>query len=220
MKTHPIRRYAVKHLTLFVILLSCVVGIISFAEAQEKGKVLVILREGESQDLEFLFTEEVAVMRKKIEEAGYETVVASVSGKPYAAKETTIEPDLKVGDVNVDDYAGVMVPCLAVDAAPTPEAMAVVKEAVADGKPVAAQRGAVPILAQAGMLKGKKYALGAEPPADEAAFQGAEFMGTGVVQDGNVMTSGVCPLAAKLLAQEDGTEELTQKFIAALDSGK
>jgi protease I len=159
-------------------------------------------------------------MEEKIEQAGYEVVMASVSGKPYAAKKTTIEPDLKLADVNVNDYAGVMVPCLAVDAPPTPEATAVVKEAVADGKPVAAQRGSVPTLAKAGVLKGKKYTLGAEPSADEAAFQGAEFVGTGVVQDGNVMTSGVCPLAAKLLAQEDGTEELTQKFIAALDSGK
>jgi putative intracellular protease/amidase len=209
-----------KRLALFVILLSYIAGIFSFAEAQEKGKVLVILREGESQDLEFLFTKEVAIMREKIEQAGYETIVASVSGKPFAAQKTTIEPDLKLADVNVDDYAGVMVPCLAVDASPTPEAIAVVKKAVAEGKPVAAQSGSVPTLAEAGVLKGKKYALGTEPSADEPAFQGAEFDGTGVVRDGNVMTSGVCPLAAKLLAQEDGTEELTREFIEALGSGK
>ena len=209
-----------KPLTLFVILLSCISGIISFAEGQQKDKVLIILREGESPDVKLLFNEEVAVMRERIEQAGFETVVASVSGQPFAAETTTIEPDLKLDDVNVADYAGVMMPCLAVRAAPAPEAVAVIKEVVAEGMPVAAQRGSVPTLAEAGVLKGKKYALGAEPSADESAFRGAEFVGTGVVQDGNVMTSGVCPLAAVRLELEDGTEELTRTFIEALSGGK
>lgn len=210
-----------KRLMILAVLLACISGVTSLAEAQEKGKVLVILREGESPDLEMLFNDEVAVMRDKIEQAGFEIVVASVSGEPFAAAKTTIEPDLKLDDVNVVDYAGVMMPCLAVDSPPAPQAIAVIKKAAAEGKPVAAQRGSVPTLAEAGVLRGKKYALGSEPSTDESpAFQGARFVGTGVVQDGNVITSGVCPLAAARLELEDGTDELTRVFIDALNSGK
>lgn len=210
-----------KHLTILVVLFACISGVASLAEAQEKGKVLVILREGESQNLEMLLKDEVAVMRDQIEQAGFEPVVASVSGKPFAAEKTTITPDLKLDDVHVADYAGVMLPCLAVDSPPAPEAIAIIKKAAADGKPVAAQRGSVPTLAEAGVLTGKKYAHAAEPSTDESpAFKGAEFVGTGVVQDGNVITSGVCPLAAVSLNLEDGTEELTRKFIESLGGGK
>ena len=210
-----------KRWIVLAILFACISGVTSLAEAQQKGKVLVILREGESQNLEMLLSDEVVVMRDKIEQAGFEAVVASVSGKPFAAEKTTVTPDLKLGDVNVADYAGVMVPCLAVDSPPAPEAIAIIKEAAAEGKPVAAQRGSVPTLAAAGVLTGKKYAHAAEPSTDESpAFKGAEFVGTGVVQDGNVLTSGVCPLAAVSLNLEDGTDELTQRFIDSLNSGK
>jgi len=210
-----------KRWAILAILFACVSGVISLAEAQQKGKVLIILREGESQNLEMLLKNEVTVMRDKIEQAGFETVVASVSGEPFAAEKTTITPDLKLDDVNVDDYAGVMVPCLAVDSPPAPEAIAIIKKAVAEGKPVAAQRGSVPTLAEAGVLTGKKYAHAAEPSTDESpAFKGAVFVGTGVVQDGNVITSGICPLAAVALNLEDGTEELTRRFIDSLNRGK
>ena len=62
--------------------------------------------------------------------------------------------------MKVADYAGFIMPCMAVGLFPgppvAPEAVAIVKQAVAEGKPVAAQFGSVIILAQAGVLKGKK----------------------------------------------------------------
>jgi len=53
-------------------------------------------------------------MRDQIEEAGFGSVVASVSGQPITNDSVSVKPDLKLDDVSMVDYAGVMVPCLAV----------------------------------------------------------------------------------------------------------
>lgn len=206
-----------KRLTFLVMLLSFLSGIPSFAKGKQKDKVLIILREGDSPNMAFLLTQEFAFMRDQIEQAGFEPVVASVSGQPITDDSVTVKPDLKLHDVSVDDYIGVMVPCLAVRAAPAPQAVTVIQKAAAQGKPIAAQRGSVATLAEAGVLRGKKYAAAAEPSLDQSpAFQGATFAGTGVVRDGNVVTSGVCPLAARELELQDGTAELTRAFIDSL----
>ena len=67
-----------------------------------------------------------------------------------------------------------------------PEAITVVQKAAATGKQMAAQQSASQILYSAGVLKGKHY-------ASQYDFPGAINMGNGVVQDGNLTTSGVCP---------------------------
>jgi putative intracellular protease/amidase len=97
----------------------------------------------------------------------------------------------------------------------SPEGSAIVKEAAAKGKPIAAQTGSVFQLWQAGVLKGKKYALGKGlglPP-----LAGATYSGDGVVQDGNIITSGGCPYMAKTAGKEDGTSKLTEALIAELN---
>ena len=46
---------------------------------------------------------------------------------------------------------------------------------------------------------------------------GEGILDTGVVQDGNIITSGICPAVAKYNAPvTDETPELTQKLIDAL----
>jgi len=42
--------------------------------------------------------------------------------------------------------------------------------------------------------------------------------GTGITQDGNVTTAGICPLASRGLKLPDGTEDLTRGFIDSLMS--
>ena len=96
-----------------------------------------------------------------------------------------------------------------------------VKKAIAEGKFVAAQRGAVATLAKAGVLVGKKYAFPREVDVTESPdFKGASYAGIGVIQDGNVITSGVCPYAAREGDIEHGTEELIQTLVAAMKSKK
>jgi len=178
-------------------------------------QVLLVVGLEQSDDMELMLTEEVAVMVSMLEKAGYEVVVASASGEPITGGTTTLTPDLKLADVKVDDYVGFMFPCLAVDMdlPPPAEAVRIAKEAVAQGKPVAAQNGGVVTLSAAGALKGKQFALLQDPGA---SMPGGIYKGTGVVQDGNLITSGTCPYMAKMTGLKDGTSELTQKLIDSL----
>jgi hypothetical protein len=80
-------------------------------------------------------------------------------------------------------------------------------QAVAEEKPVAAQLGGVTILAKAGILKGKKYAFASDPLKTtprrkiiDPNFTGAIYSGRGVVQDGNIITSGMWLWAQKYSA--------------------
>jgi transcriptional regulator GlxA family with amidase domain len=96
---------------------------------------------------------------------------------------------------------------------PRDKSVEIVKTAIAQGKTIAAQDYGVYILALAGALNGKKYAISSE---EKDLIYGGIYQGEGIVQDGNIITSGVCPLLTKLTNKTDGTNKLTQKFIDAL----
>ena len=53
---------------------------------------------------------------------------------------------------------------------------------------LAAQTSSVIILAKAGVLSGKKYAYVAEWAGEESIVDGAEYGGSGIVQDGKIIT--------------------------------
>jgi putative intracellular protease/amidase len=144
--------------------------------------------------MELMLTKEVGVMVSMLEHAGYRVVVASPSGQPFKGKSTTLTPNLRLIDVKISDYAGVVVPCLEADflaimAARPFEAVELVKSAAAQNKPVAGQVAGVQVLAKAGVLKGKHFAQAA---CYEHAPDGI-YEGVGVVRDGNIITSGICP---------------------------
>ncbi len=211
-------------ISLLVIIISTLYG--TLAIGQSNPQVLMIPREGKSLDLDLILSKEVGVMTSILEKAGFKVVVATVKGEPIKGSAITLTPNLKLKDVKVADYAGFILPCMGHGFFPgppvAPEAMAIVKQALKDGKPVAAQLGSVYVLAQAGVLVGKRYAFIADPlnpPAGNAKddrFNGALYAGDAVVQDGNIITSGYCPLSAKSFSGVDRTTELTQTFVATL----
>ncbi len=210
-----------RHIILTVAALASMSMLGPVAMAQQDLKVLLIVKEDSSADLELMLTKEVGVMTEMLEQAGFEVVVASASGQPLVAGQTTLTPDLKLADVNVADYAGFIMPCMAVgfEVPLLPEVAAIVQGAVAEGKPVAAQVGSVITLAEAGVLSGKKYALIEEWAAEQSVLEDAIYSGNGIVQDGKIITSGVCPYAARALGLQDGTPGLTQALIAELTGG-
>jgi protease I len=180
-----------------------------------RGKILLITEE-RSDNMEVALTDEVGVMVSMLEEAGFDTVVATVSGQPLVGGATTLKPDLKLADVKADDYVGFMVPCMTngpVETRPNAEIVDLVKVAVAYGKPVAAQHYGVKVLSWAGVMEGKQFAM---QRGLQDLIRGGIYKGEGVVQDGNIITSGICPNTAKDTGKPDGTGELTRKFIAAL----
>ena len=183
----------------------------------QDGKVLLIVKDGTSADLEFMLTQEVGVMKTMLEDAGFRVVVGSPSGQPLVGEETTVAPDLKLADADMADFSGIIMPCMALASEPDlPEAGRLVREAVASGKPVAAQLGSVVTLARAGVLEGKKFAYADEWVGDVPELEGMDHEGQGVVEDGPVITSGICPFAAQTLEVEDTTPALTKALIAQL----
>lgn len=197
-----------------VIAVALSLAVLSVAIAQQKGKVLMIVSEEQSANLELMLTKEVGVMKDLLQKAGYMVVVATASKAPMTAGSAKLTPDLKLSEVKVADYKGFIMPCMATPAGPLPlEGAAIIKEAVAKKKPLAAQTGSVVLLSHAGVLTGKKYALGGDWPP----LEGAIYSGDGIVQDGNIITSGVCPFMASQIGRPDGTAKLTEALIAALE---
>ena len=192
--------------------------------AQNTPKVLLFMRNAQSSgDLEYMLKKEVGVMKDTLEKSGYKVVIATLDGKSFAAGSTTVKADIRLAEANVADYAGFILPCLAVPSYPappevSPEAIALVKEAMSAGKPVAAQTGSLWTLAKAGLLKEKKYAYAFEEKSPH--FAGATFAGTGVVKDGLVITSGVCPYMALKAKMNDCTEQLALALVAAIKDKK
>jgi len=227
----------------FVLLIIVVAGILVLAnhfllpdEAfdQTGQKVLMIPREGFSQDIDLMLSKEVGVMTSMLKDAGFEVVVATRSGQPIIGSTSTLKPDKRLDQVDLNDYIGVVLPCMAVGGIPgppiAPETIAIVQQAVALGKPVTAQMGSVVILAHAGVLKDKKYTYPADPtkpspgiPVTDPKFTDAIYGGKGVIQDGVIITSGICPNIEKVAKQQgwgegfiDGTPELTRMLITSL----
>lgn len=190
------------------------------ARATETPKVLMIVRDG-SRDLELMLSQEVGVMKRMLEESGFQVDVATESGKPMRAGSVELAADFKVRDSVASSYVGVALPCMAPapEYSVSPAELAVVKTFVEQGKPILAARGSVAVLAKVGGLEGKKYAFASEVDVNQRPdFARGQFQGSGAVRDGNVSTSGICPLAAKTSALPDGTEEVTRHFIESLRS--
>jgi hypothetical protein len=51
-------------------------------------------------------------------------------------------------------------------------------------------------------------------------FEGATFAGTGVVTDGLIITSGICPYMELKTKAKDGTEQLALALAAAMKDKK
>jgi putative intracellular protease/amidase len=196
----------------YIVAVALSLAILVFGMAQQKGKVLMIVNEDQSADLELMLTKEVGVMKDLLKKAGFQVVVATASNRPMVAGSAKLKPDLKLSDVKVDSYQGLILPCMATNNAPLPpEAFAIIKEAMAKKKPVAAQTGSVLQMALAGVLAGKKYAA-----PQEWRVEGGTHGGDAIVQDGKIITSGICPYMAKMSGRPDGTSKLTEALIAEL----
>ncbi len=220
-----------KKIVIFLTIMTLVVtGIISLESqvyGQSAKKVLMIPREGYSADLDLMIKMEVGVMRLLLKNAGLGVDIATPSGMSILGTADKITDIKLLRDINLDGYAGVIIPCMAVGSIPgppvSPKVIEIVKKALSDGKPVAANGNAATTLAEAGVLKGKKYSFQRDPLKPTATttltddrFTDAIYSGSGMVQDGQIITSGVCANIEKVRGMENGTVKLTKAFIAAV----
>lgn len=201
------------------LIIALVLSTITLAHANDTPRVLLFMRNAQSSgDLEYMLKKEVGVMKNTLEKSGYRVVIATLDGSSFTAGSMTVKADIKLADVNVADYAGFILPCLAVPSYPepevSPEIIALVQGAISVGRPVAAQTGSLWTLAKAGLLKGKKYAYAFAEKSPH--FAGATFAGAGVVRDGLVITSGICPYMELKAKMKDGPEELALALADAM----
>ncbi len=192
------------------------------AAPQQGGKVLLIIRNAKLADpsiLEWTITKEAAVMKETLQKAGYQVEVASPTGQSWGTPPNVLKVDRKLSDVKVADYRGFVIPCLAIDSEELhPDLAALIKSAVERGKPIAAQTGGVTLLAKAGVLSGKRYAM-TDTMVPE--FREGIYSGPGVVKDGGIITSGICPVMAKTYkGMQDGTPKLLEALLAELKQAK
>lgn len=184
----------------------------------DENTVLMFIRD-DSRNLELMLEEEVLLMKNMLESEGYQVEVATVDGEDLSAGSFHVEVNHKIADVSMDDYGAIAIPCMA----PPPgapiesEVVALVKAASDSSKPIAASRGAVGYLAEAGVLQGKRFAYASPVNVEERpSFRGGTFVGTGTERDGLVTTNGICPLASRGTGLPDGTGDMTRSFIDTL----
>ena len=207
-----------KRIQLLAVLSLACMGASAFQHlSAQETKVLLVTKGGTSADLEYVLTQEVGVMKTMLQDAGFQVVIASPSVEPLVGGTTTVTPDVELAEVKMADFAGIIMPCTALEAEPElPELEALIQEAVASGKPVAAQLGSVVHLARAGVMDGKRFAYVEEFLSEAPGLEGSVYGGQGVVEEGNILTGGVCPYAARMLEIEDTTPALTQAFISKI----
>ncbi len=203
-----------KLITLSLLTLVMTFMSISGLHSQESNRALLIIRDG-SPDLEFMLKEEVGVMKETLEAAGFKVDIATLTGEPISAGSVNLKPDLKLKDVSVLNYDGIILPCMATGSPIPDEVIMLVKGG--SSKPIAAQVSSVKVLAQAGLLKGKKYAFASE--SDNPYFEGSVYAGSGVIREGNIITSGTCPFMTREDEIKDGTEELANALVKAIKTG-
>jgi protease I len=203
------------------LLIAAILSTVALAYANDTPKALLFMRSG-SGDLEYMLKNEVMIMKDALERSGFKVVVATLDGSDFSAGAITVKADIKLAEAKAADYAGFILPCMMVASYPEPEiskeAINLVREAIAAGKPVAAQTGSLWTLAKAGVLKGKKYAYAFAEKSP--LFEGAVFGGTGVVRDGLILTAGLCPHMARTMKTKDGSEPLALALAEAMKEKK
>jgi len=168
------------------------------------AKALYIIAQDGFQDHEF------SASKAELDNAGHEITVASFSTD--IAKGTfgsEVKPDITLDDVNADDYdlvtiigGGGMIKLVQ-----DQTIINIVKDMKTKGKIISAICIAPMLLANAGVLQGKKATV-YETPESVKALQdgGAEFTGESVTVDGDTITGNGPPAA----------EEFGKKLVEAL----
>lgn len=164
------------------------------------AKILFIVAQKGFQDYEFFVPNEIFINNN------CEVVVASIKkGKATGSIGGTVDADISVKDAKINDYD-----ILAIAGGPGaqdlvnyPEMIRIVKDAVNADKLVCAICIAPTILAEAGVLKGKRATVwnGNGKPGKFIESKGATFTGKAVEIDGKIITANG-PSAAKEFADK------------------
>ncbi len=185
-----------KYLKGLLILIMMILLSNNIGEAKMGKKILMIIASQNFRD------EELLIPKKLFEKEGYQVVIASSSLKPAKGMlGALVTPQILIDQVNVDDYdAIVFVGGIgAQEYFHNPVAHKIAREAVVKGKVLGAICLAPRILAEAGVLKGKKATVW-QSEGKALEEKGAIYTGKPVEIDGKIVT-GAGPFAAEEFAK-------------------
>jgi protease I len=157
------------------------------------GKVLMVIAPENFRDEELLHT------REELEREGVKTTVAcSKTGEARGMFGARVKPDIWLDQVKTDDYDAVVF--VGGTGSQTyfndRRALSIASEAFKKGKKVCAICIAPVILANAGVLKGKRATVWDGEYIEKIESKGATYTGKSVEVDGNVITANG-PAAAR-----------------------
>ena len=162
------------------------------AEPLSSRRILIMATDGFEQS-------ELEVPLERLQDAGADIDIASIelgdiTGWDEEDWGDDIEVDLKISDVDIDNYDALVLPggqinpdLLRVEK----DAVALIRDFAATGKPVAAICHAPWLLIEAGLVKGRRVTSYKSIRTD-VANAGADVVDEAVVIDGNIITSR-CP---------------------------
>lgn len=179
------------------------------AEPLSSRRILIMATDGFEQS-------ELEVPLERLQDAGADIDIASIdlgdiTGWDEDDWGDDIEVDLKISDVDIDDYDALVLPggqinpdLLRVEK----DAVALIRDFAATGKPVAAICHAPWLLIEAGLVKGRRVTSYKSIRTD-VANAGADVVDEAVVIDGNIITSrcpddleAFCDAIVKMLVEE------------------
>lgn len=179
------------------------------AEPLSSRRILIMATDGFEQS-------ELEVPLERLQDAGADIDIASIDLADITGWDEDdwgddIEVDLKVSDVDIDDYDALVLPggqinpdLLRVEK----DAVALIRDFAATGKPVAAICHAPWLLIEAGLVKGRRVTSYKSIRTD-VANAGADVVDEAVVIDGNIITSrcpddleAFCDAIVKMLVEE------------------
>ena len=162
--------------------------------------------------LKIAIDKEVNTFIGRLGALGYAVDVASENGKDISAGGSTLTVDKKHAEAKITHRVCVIIPCMVQGNVPT-SAVKIAQDMPSRNMPAAALNGGVLILAGAGVLEGRNYAIGQNL---QPYVHDGDLKGIRVVRDGDIVTSGVCPFSAQVSGLKDGTDELVTAFAAML----
>ena len=170
---------------------------VGYPQDSQNKKILFVIASSNFQDEEFFQP------KKILEDRGYVVEVASSSKKESKGMlGQKVKPDILLGEVKVDDYAGVVFigGSGAQECWNNPQAHQLVRQAYQKKKVLGAICIAPVTLANAGILKGKKVTCWPSV-AKLLKKKGALYSGKLVEKDGNIITA-TGPSAARPFGQQ------------------
>lgn len=186
-----------------------------FGEVPPRVRAALVIR-GRELCHPRLAEQEILTIARLLAEFGIEATIATEGKRPIRSRATILRADARLEDVVESEYAGLFLPCAGYGGRSarqedSQELIDLIRRFNARKKAIAAQNSGVLALARAGILEGARFAI--EDRFAHLAPRGCH-QGAGVVRDGNIITSGACPLHAKPGCNAGDTAAMVGEFAA------